>query len=207
MRPDINERKSKVKKIVDSTYGHIFKNRKYNAELWRYNYYLYQLFEMKTAEFVRVDDLKTKVDLSDIKGFDQKDKNDKFSPLLITPNIQMELTGFTETYKQLMVIPNLQEMADEFLAECEDLYIATGYSEEIKIHNMLLQLLLKSGYIDSFDLTVGRIPEKVNRETISAAKAAVDRYLTVLEKEKEKTRKATQNQKKKGNGPKENNNG
>lgn len=38
---------------------------------------------------------------------------------------------------------------------------------------MITQLLLMDGYIDFDDLTKGRITEKVNRETIAAAKSAV----------------------------------
>ena len=57
--------------------------------------------------------------------------------------------------------------------QTEDLYVAEGYSRETVINNMILQLLLKNGYLSVTDLARGRIAEKVNRETIASAKFAV----------------------------------
>jgi hypothetical protein len=49
---------------------------------------------------------------------------------------------------------------------------------------MVLQLLLKNGYIAVEDLARGRITEKANRETIAAAKFAVVRKLNEEENRK-----------------------
>ena len=57
------------------------------------------------------------------------------------------------------------------------MYIADGYSEETNINNMIVQLLILEGYISSDDLAQGSVIEKVNRETIAAAKHAVVQYL------------------------------
>ncbi|MEN8122476.1 MAG: hypothetical protein ABFS35_19185, partial [Bacteroidota bacterium] len=77
---------------------------------------------------------------------------------------------------QLMNLPNNREFANEFYEDCKSLYIAKGYSEETMINNLILQLLLISGYILIEDLNRGHITEKVNREVLAAAKSAVLRY-------------------------------
>ena len=59
----------------------------------------------------------------------------------------------------------------------EQLYVAEGYSEETNINNMIVQLLLLEGYCTTEDVARGSVIEKVNRETIAAAKYAVVRYL------------------------------
>ena len=137
---------------------------------------------MRKAEFVRMDDEKTSVDLSGIKGFYPVEKNKKFSPLLVTPNTNIELTGFTETYEQLMELPNSKVFADEFYKNTNSLYIAEGYSKETIENNMILQLLLINGYLNIEDITRGRITEKVNRETLAAAKFAVVKKLSEKKK-------------------------
>ncbi len=76
------------------------------------------------------------------------------------------------------------EFAEEFCNDCENLYITNGYSRDTIINNLVLQLLLKNGYIAVEDLARGRITEKANRETIAAAKFAVVRKL-----DEEKNRK------------------
>ena len=97
--------------------------------------------------------------------------------MLVTPNINIELNSFTETYEQLMWLPNNKDFAEEFYQDCDQIYIASGYSEETIINNMIIQLLLKNGYIAVEDLSRGKISEKANRETIAAAKfAAVKKY-------------------------------
>jgi hypothetical protein len=101
--------------------------------------------------------------------------------LLITPNINIELSGFSETYEQLMWLPNNREFADELYHDCDRLYIARGYSRETVVNNMVLQLLLMNGYIDIEDINRARITEKANRETIAAAKYACMRKLEEVE--------------------------
>ena len=76
-----------------------------------------------------------------------------------------------------MSFPNYPEFAEEFAAKLDRLYIADGYSEETNINNMIVQLLILEGYISSDDLAQGSVIEKVNRETIAAAKHAVVQYL------------------------------
>ncbi|MCP5062117.1 MAG: aminotransferase class I/II-fold pyridoxal phosphate-dependent enzyme [Ignavibacteriae bacterium] len=176
-KPEINENKSLIRKIVKEKYGHIFPGNKTNSEVNRYNYYLYQLEEMRKAEFVRIDDEKQSVDLSSIRGFAQLGKNKRFSPLLVTPNINVELNGFTETHEQLMELPSSKDFAEDFYKDCKKLYVSEGYSKLTIENDMMLQLLLMNGYLNLEDLTRGRITEKVNRETLAAVKFAVVKRL------------------------------
>jgi len=86
-----------------------------------------------------------------------------------------------------MWLPNNQEFADSFYEDCDQVYIADAYSEETIVNNMIIQLLLKNGYIAVDDLSRGKITEKANRETVAAAKyAAVKKYKEQLAKVSEK---------------------
>jgi|GEM_PF-133695 len=170
---EINDKKNHVRRIVRENYSHIFTNGKSSNELSRYNFYLYQLDKMMKAEFVRMDDPSVTVDLSGVNMFCPKDKKEEFSPLLVTPNLNIELSSFGETCNELMSLPNYPDFAQEFLEDSGKLYQARGYSDETMINNMITQLLLMDGYIEFDDLMKGRITEKVNRETIAAAKYAV----------------------------------
>lgn len=181
-KPEINEKKNYIHNIVREKYSHIFNSHQASTEVARYNFYLYQLEEMKKAQFVRMDNDKTVVDLSGIKGFTPVNKDKKFSPLLITPNINIELTGFTEAYEQLMELPNNEKYAEEFYKGTNSLYIAEGYSSTTIENNMILQLLLLNGYLNIEDISRGRITEKVNRETLAAAKFAVVKKLKEIKK-------------------------
>ena len=132
---------------------------------------------MRKAKFVRIDDLNTPIDISRLKGFKPLPANRQFNPLLVTPNINIELNNFSETYEQLMWIPNNKEFADKFYLDCKNLFIASGYSESTIVNNIIVQLLLLNGYIAVEDLSRGKLTEKANRETIAAAKyAAVKKY-------------------------------
>ena len=170
---EINGKQNKVRKIVHKCYPHIFELGQTSNELWRYNFYLYQLDEMMKAEFVRIDDPSVEVDLNGVNLFTQKNKKEEFSPLLVTPNLNIELSSFGETCNELMSLPNYPDFAEEFMADASVLYEAKGYSQETMINNMITQLLLMGEYIEFEDLLKGRITEKVNRETIAAAKYAV----------------------------------
>jgi hypothetical protein len=172
----INNNKQYIRTLIQEKYNHIFKMYRLSTEIDRYNFLLWQLEQMRKAEFVRIDDMKTKVDLSNLKGFSPLPENHEFSPILVTPNLNIELENHYESFEQLMNLPNIPEFADEFYQECKNLYMATGYSEETIINNMIVQLLLISGYILVEDLNRGQITEKVNREVIAAAKSAVIRY-------------------------------
>ena len=176
-RHDINENKNAVQQLVYEKYSHIFNSHKHNSEVCRYNFMLFQLEQMRKASFVRVDDLKTPVDLTGIKGFEPLSSKREFSPLLVTPNINVELTSAGETYEQLMSLPSNPDIADEFLEDEPKLYIAEGYSTETVINNTILQMLILSGYLTIEDITRGRITEKVNRETLAAAKYAAVKIL------------------------------
>src|SRR3989339_517535 len=171
-RPEINENKNQVKKNIHEKYKHIFNGHKGNSEVYRYNFWLWQMEQMRKAKFVRIDNPKIDVDLSRLKGFQPEKKEKVFSPLLVTPNLNIELSSFSETYLQLMNLPNIAEFAVEFAEFADSLYIAEGYNKETVINNMVIQLLLMNGYILPEDLTRGSIIEKVNRETIAAAKYA-----------------------------------
>jgi hypothetical protein len=171
--PEISEKKNTVRQTVRKCYPHVFKNGRSSNELWRYNFYLYQLDKMMKAEFVRMDDPNVPVNLNGVNFFNQKGKNEPFSPLLVTPNLNIELSSFGETCHELMSLPNYPDFAEEFMAGADVLYEAKGYSQETMINNMITQLLLMGEYIEFDDLLKGRITEKVNRETIAAAKYAV----------------------------------
>ncbi|MEJ2052287.1 MAG: aminotransferase class I/II-fold pyridoxal phosphate-dependent enzyme, partial [Calditrichaceae bacterium] len=176
-RSDVSENKNYVQQLVYEKYDHIFAEHKHNSEICRYNFLLFQLEQMRKANFVRIDDLKTKINLTGIKGFEPVSPKKEFSPLLVTPHINIELSAFSETYEQLMSLPNNPEFADEFYEKSDNLYIAEGYSDETIINNLILQLLVINGYLTIEDLTRGRITEKVNRETLAAAKFAAVRRL------------------------------
>ncbi len=177
-KPEINEGKIKVKRLINEKYHHIFNGNMNSSELWRYNFYLYQLENMRKADLRRMDNKSKKVDISNLVDFTPSDRNKEFSPLLVTPNLNIELTSFGETFEELMSLPNYPDFAEEFAARTSKLYVAEGYSEETNINNMIVQLLLMEDYISPDDIARGSVIEKVNRETIAAAKYAVVQFLS-----------------------------
>jgi hypothetical protein len=80
LHPEINARKNYVKSLIDKYYGKLFKHSNYNHEVWRYNFLLFQLEQMRKADFVRVDDPLKKVDLTLMEGFETIQKKKEFSP-------------------------------------------------------------------------------------------------------------------------------
>ena len=182
-KPEINEGKIKVKRLLNEKYRHLFHGEMNSSELWRYNFYLYQLDNMRKADLRRMDNKSKKVDITNLVNFHPSDPNHEFSPLLVNPNLNIELTSFGETFEELMSFPNYPDFAEEFAAKVPTLYITEGYSEETNINNMIVQLLMLEGYISSDDLARGSVIEKVNRETIAAAKYAVVQYLNSLKKQ------------------------
>ena len=176
-KPEINEGKIKVRRLLNEKYRAIFGGNMNSSELWRYNFYLYQLENMRKADLRRMDNRNKKVDISNLVDFHPSDRNQEFSPLLVTPNLNIELSSFSETFEELMSLPNYPDFAEEFAARVDTLYVAEGYSEETNINNMIVQLLMLEGYINSDDLARGSVIEKVNRETIAAAKYAVVQFL------------------------------
>ncbi|MDR2936919.1 MAG: hypothetical protein LBU80_06215, partial [Rikenellaceae bacterium] len=175
--PEINEGKIKVKRLLNEKYAHIFNGRMESAELWRYNFYLFQLENMRRADLRRMDNKAKKVDISNLVDFVPSDRGREFSPLLVNPNLNIELNSFSETFEELMSLPNYPDFAEEFFERVDKLYVAEGYSAETNINNMIVQLLLMESYISSDDLARGSVIEKVNRETIAAAKYAVVQFL------------------------------
>lgn len=196
-RPEINEGKIRVKQLLNTKYQHIFKGEMNSSELWRYNFFIYQLENMKKADYRRMDDIGRKVDMSNLVDFLPVSPDKEFSPLLVNPNLNIELSSFSETFEELMSLPNYPEFAREFTEHMEQLYIAEGYSSETNINNMIVQLLLMEGYCTTEDVARGSVIEKVNRETIAAAKYAVVKYLeskagkTVIEEQPSKEVKKT----------------
>ncbi|MDG5800198.1 aminotransferase class I/II-fold pyridoxal phosphate-dependent enzyme [Marinilabiliaceae bacterium ANBcel2] len=188
---EITQNKNRVRKITRDCYSHVFSGAKSSNEISRYNFYLYQLDKMMKAQFVRMDNPEEEIDMTNVNGFKPKDPSEPFSPLLVTPNLNFELTSFGETYEELMSLPNYPEFAQEFLEGADKLYEAQGYSDETKINNMITQLLLMDGYIELDDLPKGRITEKVNRETIAAAKYAVLKELDRRKQAKSKPSAST----------------
>lgn len=176
----VNNNKQQIRALIQEKYSHVFKSFRISSEIDRYNYFLWQIEQMRKAQFVRIDDMHTKVDLSRLKGFNPLPAEHEFSPILVTPNLNFELETHYESCEQLMNLPNIPDFANEFYLECKNLYMATGYSEQTIINNMIIQLLLVSGYIMIEDLNRGLITEKVNREVIAAAKSAVVRYYNEL---------------------------
>jgi len=184
MNKDLNRRKQWVKEKIIEAYGPLFRHHKHSLEVWRYNFLIYQLNEMRKARLVRIDDLKIPIDLYGLKDFEPLPENHVFSPLLVTPTINTELNSFSETYEQLMVLPNNRQFADELYRDTVRVYIAGGYPAGTVINNMVVQLLLMHGYLNVEDINSGRITEKVNRETIAAAKVACTRrYHQAVEKQ------------------------
>ena len=176
-RPEINEGKIWVKRLLNEKYSHIFNGEMNSSELWRYNFFIYQLENMRKADYRRMDDITKKVDLSNLVDFQAVNAKKEFSPLLVNPNLHIELSSFSETFEELMSLPNYPEFAREFSEHMNLLYIAEGYCKETNINNMIVQLLLMEGYVTTEDLSRGTVIEKVNRETIAAAKYAVVKFL------------------------------
>jgi len=56
-----------------------------SSELWRYNFFIYQLENMKKADYRRMDDIDRKVDMSNLVDFVPVDPKKEFSPLLVNP--------------------------------------------------------------------------------------------------------------------------
>lgn len=177
-RPEINDGKIKVKRLLNEKYLHIFGGNMNSSELWRYNFYLFQLENMRKADIRRMDDKSKKVDITNLVDFVPAERKREFSPLLVNPNLNIELSSFAETFEELMSLPNYSDFAEEFSSKIGMLYQAEGYSEETNINNMIVQLLLMENYMSTDDIASGSVIEKVNRETIAAAKYAVVQYLS-----------------------------
>ena len=89
----------------------------------------------------------------------------------------LPIYGFSETYEQLMWLPSIRNFADVLYRQCNQLYLAEGYNRRTIANNAVLQLLLLNGYLTVNDLSKSNITEKVNRETLSAARYAVEKFM------------------------------
>ncbi len=181
-RPDINENKNRVKQLIRQKYAAILKVSGQNAEIDRYNFWLWQMEQMRQAELVRIDRMEEKIDLSNLKTHIDNRRN--FQPLLVTPNMNRELSAMSETYKQLLQLPHMDTLVQSFKALKKQVFIVKNYSKETQVNNTMLQFLLLKRHILSEDLTKGRVMHKVDRETLAAAKQAALDVLKESGKEK-----------------------
>lgn len=121
---EINVARNEVNRIVRDKYAHVFDKGGNSREIMRYNFYLYQLDKTMKAQFVRMDNPEVELDLSGVNNFQPRNPSDPFNPLLVTPNLNIELSSFGETYEELMSLPNYPEFAEEFLDGAEKLFEA-----------------------------------------------------------------------------------
>ncbi len=178
-RPDINENKNRVKQKVTAAYKTVLPDIGQNAEINRYNFWLWQMEQMRKAQLVRIDRPDEKIDLSNLKS--RLDENHEFQPLLVTPNMNREISAMSETYKQLLHLPQMENLMASFVSEADKIYVADQYNRETQLNNIIVQLLLLKHHIINDDLTKGQVMHKVDRETLAAAKQAA---ITILDQKK-----------------------
>ncbi len=169
-RADITANKNRVKQLVREKYGAVLDSVGQNAEIDRYNFWLWQMESMRKARLVRIDNPEKEIDLSNLKT--RLDAQRPFQPLLVTPNMNREISAMSETYRQLLHLPHMEELKNAFVQEREKVFVAGNYNRETQVNNLIVQLLLRKHYILSDDLTKGRLMHKVDRETLAAAKQA-----------------------------------
>ncbi len=179
-RPDINENKNQVKNLIIEKYNAVFSIVERNAEIDRYNFWLWQIEQMRKAKLVRIDRSDEEIDLSNLKT--RIDSDREFQPLLVTPNMNIELSAMSETYRQLLHLPHMDALIRVFNAYSDKVYVAGNYILETQVNNIIIQLLLLNRHILCDDLTKGMLMHKVDRETIAAAKQAALEILHAEEK-------------------------
>ncbi|MBN2614553.1 MAG: aminotransferase class I/II-fold pyridoxal phosphate-dependent enzyme [Bacteroidales bacterium] len=167
-RPDINENKNRIKNLVQETYAASLNSFGSNAETDRYNFWLWQMEQMQKAELVRIDNPEEVIDLSKMKRKIAPER--PFQPLLVTPNLNREISGMSETFEQLLHLPHMEQLTHVFDNYASLVFVADNYSQETVVNNIILQLLLMNRAILSEDLTKGQLMEKVDKETLAAAK-------------------------------------
>lgn len=183
-RPDINENKNRIKTQIRQTYAAAFGKQGGNAEIDRYNFWLWQMEEMQKAQLYHIDKPGEAIDLSKMKK--RVDPKQKFQPLLVTPNLNREISGMSETYKQLMHLPHMNSLVDTFMQYCQQIFVADNYGQETVVNNIVLQLVLMNGNILPQDLTQGVLMHKLDRETLAAAKHVAFEILNKKPEKKEK---------------------
>jgi len=179
-RPDINESKNRVKNLIMEKYADVFAVVERNAEIDRYNFWLWQMEQMRKAKLVRIDRPEEEIDLSNLKK--RIDSDREFQPLLVSPNMNRELSAMSETYRQLLHLPHMDYLIEVFKSLAGKVYVADNYAKETQINNIIVQLLLLNRHILSDDLTKGMLMHKVDRETLAAAKQAALEILSGKQK-------------------------
>ncbi len=179
-RPDINENKNKIKSLIRQTYAAAFGKQGGNAEIDRYNFWLWQMEEMQKAPLYRIDKPGEAIDLSRMKT--RIDSKQKFQPLLVTPNLNREISGMSETHEQLMHLPHIEVLVDAFQQHADRVFVASNYGQETVVNNIILQLVLINGNILPQDLTQGVLMHKLDRETLAASKYVAMEILKKKEK-------------------------
>ena len=66
---------------------------------------------MRKADLRRMDNKSKKVDITNLVNFHPSDPNHEFSPLLVNPNLNIELTSLGEIFEELMIFPNFPYFA------------------------------------------------------------------------------------------------
>ncbi len=170
-RPDVNQNKQYVFNQILQCYPAFFENKNLiNNEILRYNFYLYQLEQMRKAQIVKIDQRTEQVDLFGTYGFTPVDSQHEFSPLLVNVNLNIELNTATEAMEQLMTLPNSMKIAERLFAALPTLYFADSYAEDTILNNAVIQILLIEKYVNIQDIYNGKLLDKVSRELISIAK-------------------------------------
>ena len=73
--PDLHRTKNLVKKDIDQKYGWLFLHYKKSLEVERYNFFLYQMEQMRKARFTRLDNANKVVDFSMLDGYEPLPKD------------------------------------------------------------------------------------------------------------------------------------
>ena len=105
------------------------------------------------------------------------DPDAEFSPILVLPNLHLELSGLGSTYKQVSDLPGQQAASKQFLSLADQLYIATGYDRALIVHNLVVQMLILRGLIDPHDLVESRVLTRVSTNTLAAALHAAEQLV------------------------------
>ena len=105
------------------------------------------------------------------------DPDAEFSPILVLPNLHLELSGPGSICKQVIDLPGQQATSKQFLSLADQLYIVTGYDRSLIVHNLAIQMLILRGLIDSHDLVQSRVLTRVSTNTLAAALHAAEQMV------------------------------
>jgi len=90
---------------------------------------------MRKAKLVRIDRSDEEIDLSNLKT--RIDSDREFQPLLVTPNMNLELSAMSETYRQLLHLPHMEALVTVFKAYADKVYVAGNYIWETQVNTSL----------------------------------------------------------------------